>query len=155
MTLKLDYNRWKREHLSYLSSLSPKKILLLFTGGKDSSIILDFMLKARSEFSLNFRVQSAKFPNMCFPAEEVAEIDKYWKDRGISIEWFEIDAKDNDLEKALQNGLNPCTVCQSIKYEFMKSKITELYSRSDPLVITYGFNLFDLVSYSQIGRAHV
>ena len=148
MSFKVDYDRWKNDQRIHLEKLSDSEVLFLFTGGKDCSLILDFMSRAMLEFDFRFRIIAGRYPNTTFPEEKIKKIDKYWRSRGLEIDWVMIEKNDDEFENALQKGLNPCTVCHSKKLGYLDRLIEDCYPDKEPLVVIYGFSLWDMVSYS-------
>ena len=62
MSLEISYSHWRDEFISILESFSDKKVFLLFSGGKDSSLALDFLLRAKEEFGFGFEAHAGAFP---------------------------------------------------------------------------------------------
>ena len=50
----IDYPRWEEEHKSILETFSNKNLLMLFSGGTESSLTMDFFLRAKREFGFDF-----------------------------------------------------------------------------------------------------
>jgi len=146
MNLRLDYDRWKNDNMGTLAKLNTKNVVLSFSGGRDCSLILEFMTQAQQEFDIPFRVVTGKYPNHCFPEEHTREIDKYWRNRGIEIEFHEIEKDDNQCERALIGNSNPCDVCHTKRLGYLARFVQDYTPES--LVIIGGFTLWDIVSYS-------
>jgi tRNA(Ile)-lysidine synthase TilS/MesJ len=146
MHLELDYERWKNDNIDTLVELNTKNVVLSFSGGRDCSLILEFMTQAQQEFDFSFRVVTGKYPNHCFPEEHTKEIDEYWRNRGIEIEFHKIEKDDNQCEQALRSNSNPCDVCHTKRLAYLAKFVQEYAPES--LVVIIGYTLWDLVSYS-------
>ena len=62
MCSELDYFHWKEEYKLILESFYDKNIFMLFSGGKDSSVTMDLITKAKEEFGFDFTAHAATFP---------------------------------------------------------------------------------------------
>jgi len=142
--IKGNYSVWKDEQEDVLTSLRGKEVWVLFSGGKDSSLSLYFLLAASEEFGFDFEVKAAAFPEHRYASSEVDRIESFWKERGVEIQWHDVGKLDDSLEMAD----NPCIVCQQARklvlYEVINSKCADLTN----LVIVAGYSLWDVVSYS-------
>lgn len=146
--MALDYEIWKKEYSPLLKTLSQKKVFMLFTGGKDSSVVLWLLLNASQEFGFSFETNTGRYPSQVFPDAEVRRIDTYWRNQGVEIKWHEIDASDELLSQAQLQGNNPCRLCQSIKHTNLLNHLTSLGYELNDIVLILSFSLWDLVSYS-------
>ena len=75
--MRLNYTDWKNEYAPVLATFANKKVFMLFTGGKDSSVILSFLLRAAREFGFEFETHCARFPARVFPDAETEKLDTY------------------------------------------------------------------------------
>jgi tRNA(Ile)-lysidine synthase TilS/MesJ len=146
--MTLDYEKWKQEHAPLLATFPHKKVLMLFTGGKDSSVILWMLLKASREFGFSFETSTGRYPLQVYPDAEVEKLDTYWRNQGVEIKWHEVDASDELLSKAQLRGENPCPLCHSIKRTRLLSHLKALEYEWSDIVVILSFSLWDLVSYS-------
>ena len=71
------FDSWKEDNRSVLEDLSGSRNLLLFSGGKDSSLALHLMLKAGMEFGFDFEVHTAVFPVHRYIDEEIERLESY------------------------------------------------------------------------------
>lgn len=148
--MKLNYTDWKNEHRAVLESFSRKKVFMSFTGGKDSSVILSFLLLAGKEFGFEFETGTAVYPNDVFPENERKLLGQYWQSRGLQIQWHHVHPTDVLLEDALKRGENPCHACHKIKRKFMYEYLQKIGQGQDgkDIVLILCFTLWDLVSYT-------
>lgn len=146
---ELTYDHWKEEFESLLSDLGNKKTIMLFTGGKDSSIILHYLLLASEEFGFSFEVHAANYPHNVFTNKEKARLNDYWRKRGVNIVWHSIPESDETIEDALTNGTNPCYICHNVKRKALTNFINSVnHNLKQEIVIIFSYTLWDIVSYS-------
>ena len=148
--MNLNYTDWKREHKSVLETFPKKKVVMLYTGGKDSSVILSFLLRAGNEFGFEFETSVATYPEHVFSDTDIQRLDTYWRSRGVDIQWHDVNASDELLKQEVEDGKNPCRVCQKIKrsYLFKYLQRVEQNNKDKDIVVIFSFTLWDLVSYS-------
>jgi tRNA(Ile)-lysidine synthase TilS/MesJ len=144
MSSGIEYPRWKEEHKSILNTLSGKNVLMLFSGGKDSSLALDFILRSKKEFGFDFKVHAGACPVHRYPAKEKERIESYWDKRGVNIIWYDMIETDEYLE----NAPNPCVACQKLRKKLLKSSLTNSIEDWGRLFIIINHSLWDIVSYS-------
>jgi tRNA(Ile)-lysidine synthase TilS/MesJ len=143
MNSDLSYVEWKRTNSAILSSFSEKNVILLYSGGKDSTFALDLILRAGKEFSFDFKVLAGAFPNHRYPDVEKEKLGSYWQGRGADIIWYDLQETDDDIE----HSENPCIQCREIRKIFLKSIVSKV-EKIDQLVIIISFSLWDLIGYS-------
>ncbi|MCK4791403.1 MAG: hypothetical protein KAV87_47165 [Desulfobacteraceae bacterium] len=144
MNLDINFDSWKEDNRSILEGLSGKRNCLLFSGGKDSSLALDLMLKARMEFGFDLEVHSATFPVHRYIDGEMKRIESYWSKRGAHITWHDIGVADD----AIRNDPNPCISCRAITRKKLRTGLTDLIDDWDRFTIIACYSLWDIVSYS-------
>jgi len=146
MSLKMgpEYTVWEKEQTAILTGLKGKDVSLLFSGGKDSSLCLHFMLAASEDYGFNIEVYAGTFPAHRYTPPEVKTIDAFWKDRGLTILWHEAAMSDDSLETAA----NPCIVCVQARKQLLHEAISTKSTDLANLVLVTGYTLWDLVSYS-------
>lgn len=140
----IEYSKWKDEHKSILESFDDKKILFGFSGGKDSSLALDFMLRAKNDFGFHFDVHAGAFPIHRYTTAEKTRIEAYWSDRGLDIIWHDFIETDDEI----RNSDNPCHSCQIIRKKLLKTFVMEEIDNLENLVLIVSFTLWDIVGYS-------
>lgn len=140
----LNYSQWKTEHRPILENFPEKEIFLLFSAGKDSSLAMDFLLRAGDEFGFGFEAHCGAFPIHRYGKEERARISSYWQGRGINPVWHDPAETDAGLEKTE----TPCLTCQSIRKKMLRAFLPKQIRNWHNLVIVTSYSLWDLVSYS-------
>ena len=142
--MAIGYSRWREEHKVFLKGLSDKRVFLLFSGGRDSSLTMDFCLRAGEEFGFDFEAHAGAFPVHRYPDSERRRIESYWQKRGVNIVWHDVGENDEYLD----NSDNPCLSCQRLRKGVLKEILTRLVDEWEDLVIVPGYTLWDIVSYS-------
>jgi len=144
MCSDLNYTYWKAEYKPILESFCDKNIIMLFSGGKDSSVAMDLIHKASKEFRFDFTAHAGTFPVHRYTIEEKKRIESYWIKQGVSIIWHDMGKTDDDLK----NSEDPCLLCQKRRKELLKSVLTRSIKDWHRLALIVGFSLWDIVSYS-------
>jgi len=144
MSSGIEYPRWEEKHKSILNTLSDKNVLMLFSGGKDSSLAMDFLLRAKKEFGFDFKAHAGACPVHRYPDKEKKRIESYWDKRGVNIIWHDMIETDEYLE----NAPNPCVACQKLRKKLLKSSLTSSIEDWSRLFIIINHSLWDIVSYS-------
>lgn len=141
---EIEYSKWKDENKSILESFLNKRILFGFSGGKDSSLALDLLVKAKNDFGFDFDVHAGAFPIHRYTNAEKSRIGAYWNNRGIDIIWHGFIETDDDI----RNSNNPCHSCQIIRKKLLKSFVMRESDSLENLVLIVSFSLWDIVGYS-------
>jgi len=144
MCSELEYAHWKEEYKQILESFDGKNIIMLFSGGKDSSVTMDLITKAKEEFGFDFTAHAATFPNHRYTDAEKIRIESYWFSRGVKIIWHDIGKKDD----CLANSENPCLPCQELRKNLLNSILARSIEDWSSLVLIVSYSLWDIVSYS-------
>ena len=142
----LTYESWKHDHLPYLEKISGKRAVVTFSGGKDSSILLYFMIKAGEEFGFVCEAEGAAFPHHVLDDAEQQRFREFWSKLGIAITWHATDTSDSELDEAPAAGVNPCRVCNKTKKTVLLSAIGKSANDLENMVLVMGYSLWDLTS---------
>jgi tRNA(Ile)-lysidine synthase TilS/MesJ len=144
MAKTIDYSLWKQSHSTALEGLRDRKVFLLFSAGKDSSVCMDLLLKAGREFGFCFEAHAGAFPIHRYTASEKERINAYWKARGATIIWHDVGEDDAYLE----GGVNPCVSCQEIRRRKLNAVLMSTVKDWSTLVLVVSYTLWDVVSYA-------
>jgi len=144
MNSKVSYSRWSEAHKSFLKSLSDKNIVMLFSGGKDSSLAMDLISRAGKEFGFDFEAHAGAFPVHRYTEPEKKRIESYWGKRDIKIFWHKLAETDDQLG----NAENPCLPCQKLRKKMLSTLLSEMVDDWKSLVLIVSYSLWDIVSYS-------
>ena len=144
MGLPIDYHQWKKDYRFILETFSNKNIFVLFSGGKDSSLAMDFIVRAGEDFGFDFEIHAGLFPVHHYTDDEKARIESFWRSRGVNIIWHNLGVTDDYIK----NEVNPCLQCQKLKKKMLKNILFSSIDDWERLVLITGYNLWDIVSYS-------
>jgi hypothetical protein len=142
--MAIDYSFWKQAHSPTLEGLKDKRVFLLFSGGKDSSVCMHLLLKAGREFGFSFEAHAGAFPLHRYTASEKERISAYWQVRGATILWHDVGQDDACLE----GDVNPCLSCQEIRRQKLNAVLMRTVEEWSNLVLVVSYTLWDVVSYA-------
>lgn len=140
----IDYNNFRRVHETVLHRFKDKRIYLLFSGGKDSSVCAHLLLEAGREFDFTFEAHAGAFPGHRYTASEKDRISTYWQQRGLPILWHDVGQDD----ACLVGSTNPCVSCQEIRRKKLNAVLRETVEDWSNLVLVVSYTLWDVVSYA-------
>ena len=144
MAFEINYEHWKKEFASVLETFSEKNIYLLYSGGKDSSVMLYLFNQARQEYDFTFQVHTGAFPHHRYPQSEIDRLSRYWQTRDVRINWHQVPVPDAVLE----DGNDPCRKCQEIRKKLLQGYLSKTISHWQNVVLVISYSLWDLVSYA-------
>ena len=144
LPVPIEYGQWMSDHASLLESMKGKKVFLLYSGGKDSSVCMHLMLKAGKEFGFAFEAHGGAFPVDRYTESEKDRLSGYWQKRGIDILWYDL-GKPADW---LDNAENPCAACQGVRREMLNRVLKSTVNEWGDLVLVVSYSLWDLASYA-------
>jgi tRNA(Ile)-lysidine synthase TilS/MesJ len=142
----LNYQQWKNQYGQFLETFSQKKVMMFFSGGKDSSVILGFIQQASREYGFSFETHAGMYPRHVFTLADRKEIDDYWNARGVLINWHVVPESDDQLDAALAEGVSPCLICNTAKKKKLMEYFKEQAIDMNAMVIIMSYSLWDLVS---------
>lgn len=127
-----------------------KEITAAYSGGKDASIMCEFLFdyKKRKNLNINIVLLIAAFPNFLYNPKDVEremllkKAYSYWEKKGAKISLLNYDLKD---EYSFLNSENPCSICSRIKTELMGEYIRSDRSKSNTYAL--GMNFDDCISW--------
>jgi tRNA(Ile)-lysidine synthase TilS/MesJ len=137
------YSNWVEEHKSILLGFKRKTLFLLFSGGKDSSLALDFLLKASGEYGFRVETHAGIFPLHRYDEEAMHRIGAYWLSRGVQVNWHSL----TNTDEVIDHAENPCLPCQRLRRNALRNTLNQWVRDWNRLVIVVNYNLWDLASY--------
>ncbi len=146
MSSQLTYAVWKADNKPFLSNLSNKRVILTYSGGKDSSVVLHFMIQAAHEYGFVLEARAGVFPLHVLTKDEIKRLDAYWSGRGMCITWHEVDRSDDLLNQAIRDGVSPCFVCNRTKKGGLIDHFKQGGYDWNETVFVINYSLWDLVS---------
>ena len=123
-----NYSDWKTTNRAILEKFSDKRVMIPFSGGKDSSVVLFLIQKAAEEFDFSCEVHGVLFPSRVYSAEALKKIDSYWCKRNTKIVWHKAPVSDECLAEALKGGQTPCLTCIQMKKSVLQSQFKTMIS---------------------------
>lgn len=144
MAISIDYSLWKQKHLTALEGLRGKRVFVLYSGGKDSSVCMHLLLKAGREFGFTLEAHAGAYPVHRYTEFEKERLSAYWQDKGATVHWHDV-AQDDAL---LEREGNPCMSCQGIRRQKLNAVLRNTVKEWNHLVLVVSYTLWDLVSYA-------
>ncbi len=144
MNSPLGYAAWRAEYESVLESFPHKNVLLLYSGGKDSSLAMDFICKAAKEFGFGFEAHAGAYPIHRYTDEEMKRLESYWRKRGVAVTWHDM----GETDDYIKNAESPCIPCQKLRKKMLKTSLMSTIKDWESLVLITCYTLWDIVSYS-------
>ena len=144
MEKRINYLEWKGNYQDVLKSFPGKKLFLMYSGGKDSSLCMDFILRAASEFGFSLEAHAGALPIHRYNEEEKKRLGDYWARRGVRIVWHNIGV----LDETLAESQNPCVPCQKARRTVLNEILASSVKDWTNLVLIISFTLWDIVGYS-------
>jgi tRNA(Ile)-lysidine synthase TilS/MesJ len=140
----MDFDAWLEDHSDTLRSFSGKRVFLLYSGGKDSSLCLHFMSRARKHFGFDLEAHAGAYPLHRYTHQEKERLSAFWRDRGVRITWYDMGVSDEPMEGTSQ----PCLFCQKVRRDMLNKVLDDTVEHWGSLVLVVSFTLWDIVSYS-------
>jgi tRNA(Ile)-lysidine synthase TilS/MesJ len=146
MASPIRYSTWKIGYLPVLKGFTGKRIILTYSGGKDSSAGLHLLHRASTEFDFELEAHAVLFPHHVFPASEIQKLGDYWRRQGVRIQWHDAVTSDKDLEAGVDHAPNPCLVCNRAKKRILIDQGKAIFGEPHSVVLMMSYSLWDLVS---------
>jgi len=144
--MTITYEKWRSDNKTELQKLEGKDVILAYSGGKDSSVVLHFLDLARKTYKFNLEAGGIIIPEHVLTSDERNRLDRYWENRGINILWHPVNDADKKLSEAPDQGISPCLICNRTK----KNELMDYFRRTKPnlekVVMVVSYSLWDLVS---------
>lgn len=139
----MNFDAWLEDHRDTLRTFSGKRVFLLYSGGKDSSLCLHFMSRAKKHFGFDLEAHAGAYPLHRYTHQEKERLLAFWRDRGVKIAWYDMGVSDDPMEGTSQ----PCLFCQKIRRDMLNKVLHDTVQHWENLVLVVSFTLWDLVSY--------
>jgi tRNA(Ile)-lysidine synthase TilS/MesJ len=146
--MTITYEKWHEDNKVELQKLEGKDLIIAYSGGKDSSVVLHFLDLASKSYKYNLEAHGIIVPEHVLTVSERRKLDAYWQKRGISISWHKINDADAKLSEAPSQGISPCLVCNRTKKNELLKKLHQTKPDWGKLVMVISYSLWDLVSAS-------
>lgn len=146
MTQRLSFSDWQQRHRTALETFQGKTIVISYSGGKDSSLLLNFFQQAAQVYGFKLDVHGVAYPCHIFPQDEQARLSRYWQSQGIDIAWHGATDSDAVLDKVFDSKESPCVLCSKSKKQALYSHFNARDIDWKKTVIVIGYTLWDLAS---------
>ena len=113
--MTITYEKWRSDNKTELQKLEGKDVIVAFSGGKDSSVVLHFLDLARKTYKFNLEAGGIIIPEHVLTRDERNRLHGYWENRGINILWHSVGDADKKLSEAPDQGISPCLICNRTK----------------------------------------
>ena len=144
--MTITYEKWRSDNKTELQQLEGKDVIVAFSGGKDSSVVLHFLDLARKTYKFNLEAGGIIIPEHVLTSDERNKLNLYWENRGINLLWHSVNDADKKLSEAPDQGISPCLICNRTK----KNELMDYFQRTKPnlekVVMVVSYSLWDLVS---------
>jgi len=144
--MTITYEKWRSDNKIELQKLEGKDVIVAFSGGKDSSVVLHFLDLARKTYKFNLEAGGIIIPEHVLTSDERNRLNRYWENRGINILWHSVNDADKKLNEAPGQGISPCLICNRTK----KNELMDYFRRTRPnlekVVMVVSYSLWDLAS---------
>lgn len=135
-------------------NLIPEKshVLLYFSGGKDSNVLLDLFMRYRNEVRDNFTLEVATvaFPRMVYLSKDAKQQEAwnitvdFWKKRGIEIDLHIPDDYYTD-DKLEEGTYPPCYTCEMLKTRILSKRYEDKGYKGALVAISH--STWDVMGY--------
>lgn len=119
-----------------------KKVIITWSSGKDSTVLMDLLLKYRGEVSFEMEAVNVPFPQHVYNKDETNNIIAYWGKNGIKLTVLEVDIS----EEQIKNAKEPCVECKNIRRKILKESFFNRFNLNE-IIIVSGHTLWDLAAY--------
>ncbi len=138
------FQKWGTHNRNYLNACQKKRLIVIFSGGKDSSACLFLLHKAKDRYNYDIEAHLYAYPRHIYGEDFKEDLLSFWEKKGVKL--FFHPSEEDDL--LLEHQENPCIICQDIR----KKALFRLWSSTEKsisnLVIVTGHSLWDLASYA-------
>ncbi|HID98033.1 MAG TPA: hypothetical protein EYP57_07590 [Thermodesulfobacteriaceae bacterium] len=138
------YEKWRSSNHKHLEICRDKRLLVTFSGGKDSTVCLEFLHRSQEPYGFDIEAHIYPYPVHRYSTAFKETIQEYWGERGVKLVYHETRQDDTCLE----SSGDPCRLCQEIRKKILFSLFSQLEAPLSSLVIVSGHSLWDLAGYA-------
>lgn len=137
------FQKWGTHNRDYLNACQKKRLIVTFSGGKDSSACLFLLNKAKDRYKYDLEAHLYAYPTHIYGEGSKEDLLSFWGKQGVKLLFHPSEEDDSFLE----HQENPCITCQDIRKKALFRLLPFTEKSISNLVIVSGHSLWDLVSY--------
>ena len=137
------FQKWETHNRDYLNACQKKRLIVIFSGGKDSSACLFLLHKAKDQYNYDLEAHLYAYPRHIYKEGFKEELLSFWGKQGVKL-FFHPSEEDDSL---LEHQENPCITCQAIRKKALFRLLPFTEKSISNLVIVSGHSLWDLAGY--------
>jgi len=134
--MTITYEKWVSDNKTDLQKLEGKDLIMAFSGGKDSSVVLHFLDLAKETFKYNLEARGIVIPEHVLTSDERNRLNQYWENRGIKLFRHSVSNADEKLKEAPTQGVSPCLICNKTKKDELMAVVRSAITKN--LDLEYG-----------------
>jgi tRNA(Ile)-lysidine synthase TilS/MesJ len=135
---------WEKQNAGYLARCTGKKVLVTYSGGKDSSVCVHLLHGVAEKYGFEVEAHLYAFPRHLYNPAYRAAVTGYWEAHGVPFGYHEPSPTDPDIL-----GLSdPCLLCQKTRKQALALLFPRLGIPLPKLVLVSGHSLWDLAGYA-------
>ncbi len=137
------FQKWETHNRDYLNACREKRLIVTFSGGKDSSVCLFLLHKAKDQYNYDLEAHLYAYPRHIYKEGFKEKLLSFWGKQGVKL-LFHSSEEDDSL---LEHQENPCLPCQGIRKKALFRLLPFTEKSISNLVIVSGHSLWDLAGY--------
>jgi tRNA(Ile)-lysidine synthase TilS/MesJ len=137
------FQKWETHNRDYLIACKEKRLIVTFSGGKDSSACLFLLHKVKDLYNYDLEAHLYAYPRHIYEESFKEELLSFWGKQGVRL-FFHPSEEDDSL---LEHQENPCVICQNLRKKALLRLWSAKKEEVNNLIIVSGNNLCDLASY--------
>ena len=138
------FELWEQRNAPYLATFGGKKLLIAFSGGKDSVVCVHLLNRLREKYGYDLAAHLYAYPRHLYSPAYRTAITEFCASHAIPFHYHDADPSLPDIE-----GLeDPCRICQQARRKGLMLIFPSLGVPLSKLVLVSGHSLWDLAGYA-------